>query len=79
MKERRILKCSDCDAMLDGGRSQPHEYLMAVGSDAPGLYRCLLCDTWLRCRAPETAELSDDARLTHRQRPTVAERPGWNS
>jgi hypothetical protein len=51
--------------MLNDERLAPHEYLMSVGSDEPGLYRCLICDTWLRCEFSEaTAEVGPEERLS---------------
>lgn len=41
--------CSDCETLLKGTRTVPHEYLMRVLKTEPEeIYRCLLCDTHLR-------------------------------
>ena len=47
--------CSECWGLKNGTRSNqdPHEYLVPSGSaesGAPGLYKCLLCETELTCR-----------------------------
>jgi hypothetical protein len=62
-KDKHIIKrCSDCAALLEGHRVEPHEYLMVVHhTPDEDVYRCLLCDTCLNYSpfAPEAWTLAE--------------------
>jgi hypothetical protein len=47
--------CSDCEALIKGVRAAPHEYMLRTASAGAGtqIYRCLLCNTYLRSRPGE--------------------------